>query len=245
VERSLLAAAQDQISGDRSGTPDLIFVPDRNGKLRVLPSTVLGTADLELVPGRAITTIPRITYRATRGFWLPEAAELEQLINDPAVKESDLQTFFEDHPHLLAGTSYDRVVPHPILARDQDGPLIPDFMLEPTEGGFSDVLDLKLPRVPVVAGKKDRVRFTAHVAEALAQVREYRSYFDDLAGRQAVQDRYGLRAYRPTVAVVIGRDPSPGRDPLELKRLWEELPGHVKLMTYDDVMRQVRRLGPF
>jgi tetratricopeptide (TPR) repeat protein len=36
-------------------------------------------------------------------------------------------------------------------------------------------LDLKLPRVPVVAGKKDRVRYTAHVAEALAQVREYRS----------------------------------------------------------------------
>jgi hypothetical protein len=47
------------------------------------------------------------------------------------------------------------------------------------------------------------------------------------------------------VAVVIGRDPSPGRDPLELKRLWDELPGHVKLMTYDDVLRQVRRLGPF
>jgi hypothetical protein len=245
AEQSLLAAAQDQISGDRSGTPDLLFVPDRNGKLRVLPSTALGTADLELVPGRAITATPRITYRATRGFWLPEAAELEQLINDPAVRESDLQTFFEDHPHLLAGTSYDRVVPHPILARDQDGPLIPDFMLEPTEGGFSDVLDLKLPRVPVVAGKKDRVRYTAHVAEALAQVREYRSYFDDLASRQAVQDRYGLRAYRPTVAVVIGRDPSPGRDPLELKRLWDELPGHVKLMTYDDVLRQVRRLGPF
>lgn len=125
AEQSLLAAAQDQISGDRSGTPDLLFVPDRNGKLRVLPSTALGTADLELVPGRAITATPRITYRATRGFWLPEAAELEQLINDPAVKESDLQKFFEDHPHLLAGTSYDRVVPHPILARDQDGPLIP------------------------------------------------------------------------------------------------------------------------
>jgi hypothetical protein len=210
----------------------------------VLPSTELGTSEILLAPGLEISATPRITYRATRGFWLPEAARLEDLINDPSVREHDLQVFFEENPDLLAGTSYDRVVPHPVLARDEKGPLIPDFMLEPT-GGFADVLDLKLPGVQLVTGPANRLHPTARITEAVAQVREYRAYFDDPVHRQVVQDRYGLQAYRPTVAVVIGRDPGPGRDPLELQRIWDDLPGHVRIMTYDQLLRQVRRLARF
>jgi hypothetical protein len=175
----LLAAAQAQLTGNWSRTPDLLFVPDRNDRLRVLPSTGLGTAELELAPGLRLRATPWITYQATRRFWLPEEAQLEELINDRAISEHDLQAFFEEHPHLLAGTSYDRVIPHPVLARDQDGPLIPDFMLEPVDRVFAEVLDLKLPRVQVVVGRKNRVRHSAQVTEALAQVREYRSYFED------------------------------------------------------------------
>jgi Domain of unknown function (DUF4263) len=245
LERALRSAVQSRLAGDGSLAPDLTFMPDRNGHIRVIPSTGLESAGLEITSGRAITATPRVVYRATRGFWLPEAAELEELINDPAVRERDLQEFFERHPHLLAGASYDKVIAHPVLARDQDGPLIPDFMLEPAGGGFADVMDLKLPRVRLVAGRNDRLRLTAHVAEAIAQVREYRAYFEDSAQRQAVQDRYGLQAYRPTAAVLIGRDPGPGPDKFELKRLLDELPGHVKLITYDDLLRQVRNLGQF
>lgn len=245
VIKAVLEAAQNQIYGDRAKTPDLLFVPDRDGQVRVVPSTDLDVADLELAPGRVVGATPRITYRATHEFWLPEAAELEALINDPATRERDLQAFFEEHPHLLAGSSYDRVIPHPILARDQEGPLIPDFMLEPIDRGFADVLDLKLPRARVVMGRKDRIRPSSYVNEALAQVREYRAYFEDAAHRQTIRDRYGLDAYRPTVAIIIGRDPGPGRDKFELKRIWDELPGHVRLMTYDDLLQQVRRLGRF
>lgn len=241
---ALLVAARSRLYDDRSGTPDLLIVPDRTDKLRVLPSSDLGAANLKLTPGLTVTATPRITYPKTRGFWLPEAARLEDLINDPSVQERDLQSFFEHNPHLLAGTSYDRVVPHPVLVRDESGPLIPDFMLEPVDG-FADVLDLKLPRVPIVAGRKDRMRPAAPVSEALAQVREYRAYFEDPAHREAVQERYALQAYRPTVAVVIGRDPGPGRDRFELRRIWDDLPGHVNLMTYDELLRQVRRIAHF
>jgi hypothetical protein len=244
LTQTLINGAESRLSDDRSGTPDLLIVVDRNDTLRVLPSTELGTSDLQLAPGAEISATPRITYRTTRGFWLPEAARLEELINDTSVREHDLQAFFEENPHLLAGTSYDRVVPHPVLVRDQSGPLIPDFMLEPMEG-FADVLDLKLPGVPLVTGRRDRLHPTAHVTEAIAQVREYRAYFDDPAHRQAVRDRYGLQAYRPAVAVVIGRDPGHGRDPFELQRIWDELPGHVRIMTYDQLLQQVRRLARF
>ena len=245
LERALRSAVQSRLAGDGSLAPDITFMPDRNGHIRVIPSTGLESAGLEITSGHAIAATPRVVYRATRGFWLPEAAELEELINDPAVRERDLQEFFERHPHLLAGASYDNVVAHPVLARDQDGPLIPDFMLEPAGGGFADVMDLKLPRVRLVAGRSDRLRLTAHVAEAIAQVREYRAYFEDSARRRAVQDRYGLQVYRPTAAVLIGRDPGPGPDKFELKRLLDELPGHVKLITYDDLLRQIRNIGQF
>jgi hypothetical protein len=206
LTQTLINGAESRLSDDRSGTPDLLIVADRNDSLRVLPSTELGISALELAPSVEISATPRITYRATRRFWLPEAVHLEELINDRAVREQDLQDFFEENPHLLAGTSYDRVVPHPVLVRDEKGPLIPDFMLEPADG-FADVLDLKLPGVQLVTGRRDRLHQTAHVTEAIAQVREYRAYFDDPAHRQVVRDRYGIQAYRPTVAVVIGRDP--------------------------------------
>jgi hypothetical protein len=244
LTQTLINGAESRLSDDRSGTPDLLIVADRNDRLRVLPSTELGISELELAPSVEISATPRITYRATRRFWLPEAARLEELINDPAVREQDLQDFFEENPHLLAGTSYDRVVPHPVLARDEKGPLIPDFMLEPADD-FADVLDLKLPGVQLVTGRRDRLHQTAHVTEAIAQVREYRAYFDDPAHRQAVRDRYGIQAYRPTVAVVIGRDPGPGRDRLELRRIWDDLPGPARIMTYDQLLRQVRRLARF
>jgi Domain of unknown function (DUF4263) len=241
---ALIDSAQSRLTDGRSSPPDLLIVPDRKERLRVLPSTALGTSDVELVPGLEVNATPRLIYRSTRGFWLPEADRLEVLINDPGVREYDLQAFFEEHPHLLQGMSYDRVVPHPVLARDNSGPLIPDFMLEPT-GGFADVLDLKRPGVPLVTGRADRLHQTAHVTEAIAQVREYAAYFDDATRRQELQDRYGLHAYRPTAAVLIGRDPGPGRDPLELRRVLADLPSHVEIRTYDQLLRQVRRLGRF
>ena len=244
LTQTLIIGAESRLSDDRSGTPDLLIVTDRNDRLRVLPTTELGISDLQLAPGVEVSATPRITYRTSRNFWLPEAARLEELINDPSIRENDLQAFFEENPHLLAGTSYDRVVPHPILARDEKGPLIPDFMLEPQDG-FADVLDLKLPGVQLVTGRRDRLHQTAHVTEAIAQVREYRAYFEDPAHRQAVRDRYGIQAYRPVVAVVIGRDPGPGRDHMELRRIWDDLPAHVEIKTYDQLLRQVRRLAHF
>jgi hypothetical protein len=104
LTQTLINGAESRLSDDRSGTPDLLIVTDRNDRLRVLPTTELGTSDLQLAPGVEFSATPRITYRTTRGFWLPEAARLEELINDPSIGEHDLQAFFEENPHLLAGT---------------------------------------------------------------------------------------------------------------------------------------------
>jgi hypothetical protein len=80
LAQTLINGAEARLSDDRSATPDLIIVVDRNGRLRVLPSSELGVSDLRLEPGVEISATPRITYRSTRGFWLPEASRLEELI---------------------------------------------------------------------------------------------------------------------------------------------------------------------
>jgi hypothetical protein len=189
---------------------------------------------------KQLTAIPLITLGRQSRAWSNEITEFESLINDRSVMELDLQRFFEQNPHLLAGADYDRVVPHPVLVRDDGGPLIPDFMLEVT-GGAADVLDLKLPAAPLVTGSRDRRRFGRSVLDALAQVREYGAYFDVPAHRASVAERYGLQAYRPQLTVVIGRSPST-EDPLQLRRLWDQVPSSSKVMTYDELLKKVKRL---
>lgn len=223
-------------------SPSIILATDANGRIQVLPATTLPDASVTLegnaTPVRAGLIVP---FKTSRQLWIPDAAALEELINDPDVGEQQLQEFFESRPHLLAGLDYGRVEPHPRLERLDQGVLIPDFMLEPKSGGLADILDLKKPKAKLVAGKADRLRPSAAISEAVAQLREYRAWFDDPAHREEFRDRYKMTAYKPSVVVVIGRDPT--ADPYELKRLWEDLPPKTTVLTYDDLLRRIRQLG--
>lgn len=71
-----------------------------------------------------------VTTRLTRAF-REQLATFEALINDPNVKESAFQHYFEHHEHFLAGYDYVRVVPQVVLHRDDGSSLKPDFMLQP------------------------------------------------------------------------------------------------------------------
>jgi Domain of unknown function (DUF4263) len=222
--------------------PSLLLTTDDSGQLRLIPASTLPET-IVAVDGtsQSYKATPWLLYKRSGGLWIPQAAQLEELINDPDLKEQQLQEFFEAHPHLLAGIDYARVEPHPYLKRADQGPLIPDFMLEPSPGGFADVLDLKLPKVSVVVGKPDRLAQSAAVTSAIAQLREYRAWFDDASNQKQFQKKYNMQAYKPSVVMVIGRDPK--ADPYELRRLWADLPTSLKILTYDDLLRRIRRLG--
>jgi hypothetical protein len=238
----LLALQRLLLTNQPPESPSLILAADANGRIRMLPATSLPDASVTLegndVPIRAGLIIP---FKASRKLWLPEVAALEELINDPAVNEPTLQQFFEAHPQVLAGVEYERIVAHPRLERTDQGDLIPDFMLEPKSGAFANILDLKRPQTKVVVGSRDRLRPSAAITEAAAQLREYRAWFDDPAHQQQFRNRYKMSAYRPSVIVVIGRDTD--ADPYQLKRLWEDLPPALSVLTYDDLLRRIRRLG--
>lgn len=167
-------------------------------------------------------------------------AELEDLINMGA-EEKCFQRFFEVHPEFLLGLGlYQAIHPHMILHEDSSEKLIPDFFLEKMTGDYCDILDLKSADVELFRLQKYRFRFRDAIMEGVAQLERYRNWFEDRTNRQAFYDRYGLRAYRPRVTLIIGRKKGIWRE-LEEVRAMSLLPEHINLMTYSEVVENARR----
>jgi hypothetical protein len=170
--------------------------------------------------------------------WKSLVEELEDLVNTPRVTERQLQEFFERNPRFLCGDAYQEARPHIILEREGSGPLIPDFVLRPHgTDALCDLLELKLPDAKLVVGRSDRRRLSSAVYEASAQLREYRSYFDDRSHREAVEKVYGLRFFLPRMIVLIGK--RSGYPATDLRRAEADVP-QLTLVTYDDLIERAR-----
>ena len=179
---------------------------------------------------------------ARAGRLLDAIHELEWLINCPEVREDELQRFFEKHPEFLLGTEYRQLHPQLVLQRTGAASLIPDFILEPvTTPLLCDLIDLKLPQVEIATGGPGRHRLAHSVGAAVAQLREYRQWFDDPRHRDDAMRLYGVSAYMPTAAVIIGRDPE-RLSPQEFQALRQDI-SWLKVMTYDDIVRRGRALA--
>lgn len=125
---------------------------------------------------------PGILARRTGAVFANEISELESLMNKAKVRESEIQKFLESHPNFLRGLGYRNIYPQLVLERDDGTTLIPDFILEPSDNEWCDILDVKLPRQGIVVGQRDRAHLAAGIHEVAAQLREYASYFE--------QDKY-------------------------------------------------------
>lgn len=231
--------------GQASG---LLIIPSDDGRLAAVPVEALDEATVVTPSDRLLDATPFVLRGRARRYWRRELEEFEAYLNDPSTPEHVYQQFFTRNPRLLGGLSYDRVVPHPVLSRRDNpqadegrGPLIPDFMLVPHDDAYAEILDPKLPTETLVVGRPDRLHYSSSVSDALAQVREYRSYFEVPSNRQRIQERYGLIAYRPSVTVVIGHKAHQA-DALQLRRLADELPRHVTITTYEELLARMRRL---
>jgi antiviral defense system Shedu protein SduA len=165
--------------------------------------------------------------------------ELESLINDSATKENDFHCFLEKNRGLILNDSYKQAHSQIFLAPEDQGSLIPDFLLEPIDqSSLCDILELKLPSAPVFVLKEHRMRFSSAVAEAKAQLLEYSRYFDDKTNRAAIYEKYGLRAYKPKMFLIIGRM---GKIDAFDRRFIEASDPSLCLNTYDDVINRARQ----
>lgn len=167
-------------------------------------------------------------------------AEFEDIINASNPAEKAIQDFFERHPDFLLRNDHRAAVAHVVLERQSPlGPLIPDFVLKPLEPcGLADLLEIKRPRAKVFVLKNNRIRYSAAVLEACAQLREYSEYFESPRNRELIHDRYGLLAFRPRLFVVIGRRGTV--DPIIARRVASDIALPVIVDTYDDILTRVK-----
>ncbi len=164
--------------------------------------------------------------------------EFEELINSSQTREGDIHRFLEEHPKFLLGHEYRQLHSKILLERERDGPLIPDFMLQPFDTELCDLLELKLPHEPLIVGPSNRRRFSGAVHEAVAQLRTYRDYFEDKDRREEILRHYNIKAYRPRMTVVIGR--TAVMDSFEYRKIIEGQK-EVKIMTYDELLARSKR----
>jgi hypothetical protein len=187
-------------------------------------------------PQRAILT----HFNQEFGLFTPnQVGELEELINNPKVKEGDLQKFFERYPHFFRIWEYRDIFPQVYLMREDEGPLIPDFILTDKELQSSMIVDIKLPQSKIVLRKNNRNRFSAGITEAKAQLLEYHDWFENPNYRKLLKDKLGINIYRPQLAVIIGRS-TEFTDALDRSKLISR-DKDIKIVTYDDILIAAKR----
>ncbi len=210
----------------------------RDGKVILCPYHGHAIHDVEMKPKTVLVGRPAVIAQNTRAAFSDEIAALEELVNDATIKEHAIQKFLEEHPNFIRGLNYNNIYPQIVLERENDGSLIPDFILEPFEGGFCDILDIKLPKQRLYVGGKDRGQLAAGLHEVAAQLREYAAYFEQDKYRRFVRERYGLKIYRPRLIAVIGRD----INQLSAEQFRRAITAYdnLQFMTFDELIRHAR-----
>lgn len=234
MEKALLSTI-DQYFPKNSG---LAITENKNGIL-TFPTLDGKPMGLLTPDGSTFPSIPMVVLLNARNLWLTQVEEFEEIIGKEYVSERSIQQFFVRNPHFLQGLDYSKVYSQVVLEREEEGTLIPDFMLRPLGSEYVDILDLKLPNKRVITGGKDRKAFSAAVTSAVAQVREYRDYFENTNYRQKLKDRLGITAFRPKCIVVIGTKPKDIHE-TTFRQILDDLPHHVNVLTYDALLIRMK-----
>ena len=221
---SLLNQHSDQVT---------LTIAFRHNKLMVLPTSRFGRSTIGRMPEH-LSAVEAKYINRVKLVESPIIQEFEELINSRLCRESDIHSFFESHPELLGSRGYVSVSSHPVLTFIDDRRRIPDFILE-REDGFCDLLEIKKPDERVVTGTQHRRMFSVAVHRAIAQLREYASYFETAHNRELFSKSTGLNIFQPNLVVLIGRGER-FETQSELIDLHATLPRSASIQTYDDVV---------
>lgn len=232
--------AQLRSFGRNSLMTQLALVPGATDGIVAVPyhANALYETREEYLENSVILGRPSVLAKRTQAILSQELTEFNALLNNPSVSESLLQRFFEKNPSFFKMLGYKSVYPKVVLERDDGTSLQPDFMLEPFDSEFWDILDIKKPSATLIVGSRDRQDFSAQVHQLNAQLREYGAYFDEDKNRKRVADRYGIKAYKPRLVGIIG-DNYNISDTMQLQRVRSQYKD-VRLLTFAQ-MQEIAR----
>lgn len=202
----------------------------------VLADFPMRVSDGSLIGNRGLLTHLKEKF----GIFTPdEIAELEDLLRNAKSIERDFQKFFESHPHFLRRWDYREVYSQVYLSRNDQGPLIPDFILTNPEIQEATIVELKLPRPKLIRRQENRDRFADAVMEARSQLLEYRDWFEDQRNRGKLVGKVKMEIFRPRLAVVIGRS-TDFKCAIDRQKLASGT-SDIDVVTYDDVVACAKR----
>ena len=218
----------------------------REGQIAITPYTehglfiARGSGSLPATRRAMVTassTVPKNEVDA------PLIDELEQLINDPKVKEADIQNLFEERPALLRliNPAYAEFRPQLALSDSGGNRLVPDFLARIEGSDIWDLIELKLPRHSLLAGAGGKARASASAVRGISQLIQYRDFFSVQDNRALVSRRYGISPFEPNLILVTGRT-SPGI--AEWRPNLMGLTG-ATIVGYDFILDQARRRAMF
>jgi hypothetical protein len=101
---------------------------------------------------------------------------------------------------------------------------------------FCDLLELKLPSMPMITGTDRRPQVTRKLAAAIAQLHDYAEAIDDPGVRDRLEAR-GFQMLRPRLFLVAGR--SAGLDRARLIRATSG-DDRIRIHTWDDLVMRAR-----
>jgi len=211
------------------------------GELVFRATSVLADFPMRVSDGSIIGNRGLLTHLKNRfGVFTPdEIAELEDMLRNPNSIERDFQKFFESHPHFFRRWDHREVYPQVYLARDDQGPLTPDFILTNPEIQEATVVELKLPKPKLIRRQENRDRFADAVMEARSQLLEYRDWFEVKGNREKLVGKVSMEIFRPRLAVVIGRS-ADFQCAIDRQKLAART-SDIDVVTYDDIVACARR----
>ena len=153
-----------------------------------------------------------ISKRASKiASW--KALELHTLILSDGIRETTIGDYYFRNPEVAkAAFGTDNFVYEPSLKWiEHDGSvddvaINPDMLIERDDGYF-DIVDLKLAglrRVNLTKGERRRRRFVDYVAEGIAQLNHYESYFQFKRNAEWALEKYNIRVKDPNLILVVG-----------------------------------------
>jgi len=189
----------------------------------------------------SLSRLPSGIYVSRSTEWSSVLAELEDLINDPGVQESNLQEFFESYPELLLGTDYDTIIPQACIVKNDRQLWRADFVLHPFDHAFfSKVLEIKLPNAPIERERKTgHTRFYNRLYLAINQVLDYSEALTNKYAQSRFYEIYKTEIYRPEAQLIIGRRESI-KNMHNLKNLGSRY--HVQITDWDTHVEKLKEL---
>lgn len=156
--------------------------------------------------------------------------------------EEVFQKFFEQHPSMIQRDMFAEHWARPRLRLYPDPRqyIEPDFVLKPrvapSIGTKWQVLDIKLPDVPLTTGQGFHPGFSAKLLRAVQQLYDYRDRFNREESRDELLSHFGMHPRNPRLAVLIGRGPE--REEVEdLTRSHGSLKMlDIEIVTYDEIL---------